>query len=118
MGLPKAIRLKHWQDFQSVYQQGKRYRGSHLILRVLQDSSLPISRFGITVSQKVSKKAVVRNRIKRQIRAIIYGLLPDIAPGWNIIVVVLPNAVVCKYEHFLRELEQLFNKAELMNHGH
>ena len=77
MGLPKAIRLKHWEDFQSVYQQGKRYRESHLMLRVLRDSSLLVSRFGIAVSQKVSKKAVVRNRIKRQIRAAIQVLLPD-----------------------------------------
>ena len=118
MGLPKAVRLKHWKDFQSVYQQGKRYRESNLMLRVLKDSNLLVSRFGIAVSQKVSKKAVVRNRIKRQIRAAIYALLPDFSPGWNVIVVVLPSAIACKYEHFLRELKQLFNKAEIMNHGH
>ena len=118
MGLPKAIRLKHWEDFQAVYQQGKRYRESHLMLRVLRDSSLSVSRFGIAVSQKISKKAVVRNRIKRRIRAAIQALLPDCCPGWNIIIVVLPSGIVCKYEHFLRELKQLFNKAEIMTHGY
>ena len=118
MGLPKAIRLKHWKDFQSVYQQGKRYRGTHLLLRVRKDETLLTSRFGIAVSQKVSKRAVVRNRIKRQIRAAILALLPEIVPGWNIVIVVLPNAVMCKYEHFLRELEQLFNQAEISNYGH
>jgi ribonuclease P protein component len=85
---------------------------------VLRDRTLPVSRFGIAVSKKVSKKAVIRNRIKRQIRAVIRTLLPIIDPDWNIIVVVLPSAVMCKYEHFLRELEQLFKEAEIIHHGH
>lgn len=118
MGLPKVIRLKHWKDFQSVYQQGRRYRGSQLILRVLKDPSLTHSRFGIAVSKKVSKTAVIRNRLKRQVRGVILSLLPHIQPGWNVVIVVLPQAVTCKYEHFLGELEQLFNQAGIINHGH
>ena len=118
MGLPKPLRLKHWQDFQATYQQGKRYRGTHLLLRVLPNPRLNQSRFGIAISQKVSKKAVVRNRIKRQLRAILLSQHPNLARGFNVIIVVLPSAVLCKYEHFLRELEQLFKQAGIMNHGH
>ena len=36
------------------------------------------ARIGITVSQKVSKRAVVRNRLKRQVRAALRGLLPQL----------------------------------------
>lgn len=118
VGLPKPLRLKHWQDFQATYQQGKRYRGTHLLLRVLREPHLAPSRFGIAVSQKVSKKAVVRNRIKRQLRAVLLCQCPHLASGFNVIIVVLPSAVLCKYEHFLRELEQLFKQAGIMNHGH
>ena len=118
MGLPKPLRLKHWQDFQATYQQGKRYRGTHLLLRVLRETPLGSSRFGIAVSQKVSKKAVVRNRIKRQLRAVLLSQRPHLASCLNVIIVVLPSAVLCKYEHFLRELEQLFKQAGIMNHGH
>lgn len=84
----------------------------------MQNKSLPRSRFGITVSQKVSKKAVARNRIKRQIRSIILSQLPSLDSGFDVIIVVLPSALVCKYEHFLRELEQLFNQAGIIRHGH
>jgi ribonuclease P protein component len=66
---------------------------------------------------KVSKKAVIRNRLKRQIRAVIRELLAEIQPGWRVIVVVRPNAVGCNYEHFLRELKQLLVKANII-HGH
>lgn len=120
MGLPQVHRLKHRQDFQAVYGKGRRYHGSHLTLISLEDSGpdkpLP-SRFGISISKKVSKKAVVRNRLKRQIRAVIRQLLPEIATGWRGIIIIRPGAIECNYEHFLRELKQLLVKANII-HGH
>lgn len=122
MGLPKANRLKHRKEFKTVYQKGLRYSGKHLILRAWQqgtatgETSLPPPQIGISISQKVSKKAVVRNRVKRQIRAIIRSLLPQLPPGWKIVVVVKPSAVGCKYEDFLRELRQLLIQSEVL-HG-
>jgi len=77
------------------------------------------TKLGISVSTKVSKRAVIRNRIKRQIRAAFRSLLPQVAPGWRIVVVVQPRAVAekCDYQQFLQELEQLLTKAEAIN-GH
>jgi ribonuclease P protein component len=123
VGLPKAHRLKHWKDFQTIYQQGTRYSSPHLILLALSESKRDNSLrsattlIGISVSQKVSKKAVVRNRIKRQIRAALRELLPELSPGWKVVVAVRPKALECKYEHFLRELKQLLVKADIIN-GH
>ncbi len=68
------------------------------------------SQFGISISRKVSKRAVVRNRIKRQIKAIIREKLPHIQPGWQIVIVVRTAAVECEFDDFLRELEYLFKK--------
>lgn len=123
MGLSKAYRLKNWRDFRAVYQQGGRYASSHLLLRVLEPAannppkpSQP-SRFGLSVSKKVSKKAVIRNQIKRQLRRVIQELLPQITNGWQIVIVARPNAIECKYEHFLRELKQLLIKARII-YGH
>ena len=123
MGLPKASRLKHHRDFRTVYERGKTYRGDHLILKVLYSSpatlGFPLSptRVGISISQKVSKKAVDRNRLKRQLRSVIRELLGNIQQGLMVIVVVRPNANECNYEHFLRELKQLLLKANIA-HGH
>ena len=122
MTLPQPNRLKLRRDFQAVYHKGIRRTGRYLILRGLprrstpQDSTPEIAtQIGISISQKVSKKAVVRNRIKRQIRAILRQLLPKIAPGWQLVVVVRPGADLCEYAHFLRELEQLLVEAEVLN---
>ena len=121
MGLPRSNRLKARRDFQAVYQYGIRRSSPHLTLRALlsakEESEKAAPRIGISISQKVSKKAAARNRIKRQIRAAIRGLLSEISPGWLMVVVVHPKAVECDYEHFLRELKELLVKAEIIN-GH
>ncbi|MEM9539492.1 MAG: ribonuclease P protein component [Cyanobacteria bacterium P01_E01_bin.42] len=140
MGLPRSNRLKHWRDFQEVYRRGRRYSGTHLTLRTLPEVPntnpeivaagaiaetekenaaglclLP-TRIGISIGKKVSKKAVIRNRIKRQIRAALRELLPQISAGWKIAIAVKSSATECEYEHFLRELEELLTRAEVL-HG-
>ncbi len=80
------------------------------------ESKLP-TRVGISISQKVSKLAVIRNRIKRQIRAALRHMLPQISPGWLLVIVVLHGAQECDYAQILRELEQLLVEAEVLN-GH
>lgn len=122
MSLPLIHRLKRRRDFQAVYQQGIRRYSRHLILRALfispncEKPSFP-TKIGISISQKVSKKAVVRNRIKRQIKGVIRELLPELTMGWYLVVVVRPEAIECNYEHFLRELKQLLTKTGII-YGH
>ena len=118
MGLPKAHRLKKRQDYRAVYEKGIRRYSPHLVLIALQIESGNFTQptmVGISISKKVSKKAVIRNRIKRQIKAVIASKLKAIAPGWKVVIVVKPKAIECKYEHFLRELEELLKKATIIN---
>jgi ribonuclease P protein component len=70
---------------------------------------------GISISQKVSKRAVVRNRIKRQIRAAWHQFLPWLSPGWDVVIVVKPTADQCNYSEILQELEKLLVEAEVLN---
>ncbi|MGF1542185.1 MAG: ribonuclease P protein component [Pleurocapsa sp.] len=126
MGLPKLHRLKKRRDFRAVYEQGIRRYSPHLILRAwlttdpkqssVTDHVNPTA-IGISVGKKVSKKAVIRNRIKRQIAGAIKELLPSITPGWQVVIIVKSEAIECKYEHFLRELNQLLTEATIIN-GH
>lgn len=75
------------------------------------------ARFGVSISKKVSKKAVVRNRIKRHLKAAFRQLLPRVTSHWLIVVVVRPSAVQCDYWQFLQELEQTLTSAEVID-GH
>jgi ribonuclease P protein component len=128
VGLPKANRLRKRQDFNQVYQKGRRCSTrcfalcalrSNLDLQCVGDTSQLSSpaRIGISVSQKVSKHAVVRNRLKRQVRAILSRWLPYISTGWDLVLVVRPPAKECDYTNFLQELEQLLVTAEVVRDG-
>jgi ribonuclease P protein component len=133
VALPASNRLKSRKDFQAVFQKGIRRHGTYLTLRALRPSTakepsldaaktslnLPPTRIGISISTKVSKRAVVRNRIKRQITTALYEWLADIAPGWQIAIVVKPTAAEdkCDRQQFLQELKQLLLQTEVLN-GH
>lgn len=129
--LPKHHRLRRSRDFSQVYRQGRKAASAHLLLRVYSltptanakslasgDPALPIGpRIGIVVSLKVHKRAVVRNRLKRRVRAALHTLLPRLRPAQWIVISLKPEAAECEYGEFLRELEQLFTKLEVF-HGH
>lgn len=139
MALPKAHRLKSRKDFQAVFREGIRRHSSHLTLRALRPSPssthcingavetsqpqqtqhLNPTQIGISISTKVSKRAVIRNRIKRRIAVAMHQLLPRISPGWRLVVVVKPITTQseCVTQQFLQELEQLLTQAEVFN-GH
>ncbi len=122
--LPKANRLKNRRHFLGVYRQGSRHETSHLTLRALGPKKSrvaaspqpnPPTQVGIVISRKVDKRAVYRNRIKRQIRAKIRQMLPQIERGWRLVITVRPGVNLCKAEEFLQELEQILTDAEVLN---
>ncbi|MDB9465408.1 ribonuclease P protein component [Dolichospermum circinale CS-1225] len=122
MALPKAYRLKSRQDFQAVFREGIRRHSSHFTLRALKpswDTAPPATKIGIAISTKVSKRAVVRNKIKRQITAALYQLLPKLVPGWRLVLIVKPITAESEPQthKFLRELEELLAQTEVLN-GH
>ncbi|MFM5892119.1 MAG: ribonuclease P protein component [Dolichospermum sp.] len=122
MALPQAYRLKSRQDFQAVFREGIRRHSSHFTLRALKpswDTAPPATKIGIAISTKVSKRAVVRNKIKRQMTAALYQLLPKLVPGWRLVLIVKPITAESERQthKFLRELEELLAQTEVLN-GH
>lgn len=54
-----------------VYQRGQMVRGELVSLRYIRNDRRPSYRAAVVVSRKVSKSAVVRNRIRRRIYEIV-----------------------------------------------
>jgi ribonuclease P protein component len=124
MSLPKPYRLRRRQDFQQVYQKGRRRTGTHLSVTVLarprslDDPAAQASTcFGISIGKKISKKAVVRNLIKRRIKGALRQLIGQILPGRMVVITCKPSIIGCDYDEILRELEKLLLILEVM-HGH
>lgn len=57
-----------------VARKGKKFDSEYFFVRCWYDDALENSKFAFAVSLKVDKKAVVRNRIKRVLKAAVYEL--------------------------------------------
>ena len=77
MVLPKGMRLKGYKCFNYIHKYSRRYKGNLMILKVVKanqnilkgeiksSNSYSSCRCAISISNKVSKRAVVRNRLRR-----------------------------------------------------
>lgn len=78
--LPKKFRLTQKVDFQKVLREGKAIHGKYFIFLVLKSSGQE-KKLGFIVSNKVSKSAVERNKIRRAGRKAAYTLLSSLPDG-------------------------------------
>ena len=77
-------------------------------------NNLDYSRFGIIVSLKVSKKAVIRNKIKRRIRAILKENLFNIVQGYDFMILTKSGIEGLDYSQIKNKLLKLFQKQNLI----
>ena len=85
--LPRKYKLKKDNDFKKVFNQGKHYQKDFIKIKFLKNG-LEINRFGLIVGLKISKKAVQRNKIKRQLEEIIQLELEQMKKGFDVIILV------------------------------
>lgn len=86
---------------------------SYFTLRIGKNT-LPVSRFGFIVSKRVAKQAVVRNRIKRMVRADIEALLPRFASGYDLLFSLTSATIAENAATIQAELETILNAQHLL----
>jgi ribonuclease P protein component len=81
-------RFHGYGSLKTVYRRGQTVRDSLVNLKFARrDPSKPY-RVAVVVSRKVSKSAVVRNRIRRRIYEAVRQSSADIAPGTDLVFTV------------------------------
>ena len=111
--LVQKNRLRKKKDIDMVFKQGDGFKQGFLRIKI-RKNNLDTSRFVFVISKKFSKKAVIRNKIRRRLSEIIKAKLLEIKKGIDVIIVVMPGA-----ENDFQKLEQiidkLFKKAKIIN---
>lgn len=87
--------------------------GKFLGIKV-RENELPHSRFGIVIGLKVSKKANIRNRLRRQIREIVRKHLPKIKKGFDVMILGKKTALELDFDSLEKEILSLFKKIQFM----
>lgn len=88
--LRKENRIRLKKEFDQVFKRGLSFYNKNLGVKVLK-TELKVSRLGIIISNKVSKRAVERNRIKRIIRDFFKKEIEDLKIGKDVVIIVFPN---------------------------
>ena len=99
MALPKAMRLKGHRTFDYIHKNSVKYYGKLMTFKIARSNpkilishkntySLDNFKIAITISKKVSKKAVVRNKIRRILHADLLKIFSQVnnhKPYWLLV---------------------------------
>jgi len=104
-------RLRKKQEFEEVYKKGKSFSFENITLRFVKNK-LECSRIGFVVSGKFSKKAVERNKIKRQLRAILRKNIQLLDSGLDIVIIPKKGKPI-SYFLLQENVEKALQKAKI-----
>ncbi len=105
--MQKERRIRRRKDFAAAYREGRVYGNQLLVLRVVPHDG-DVARFGFVTGKAVGG-SVVRNRVKRQLRAIAESL--DAMPGLDFVVGARRTASDASYQALYKALAALMQRA-------
>ncbi len=127
MVLPKSMRLKGHRCFDYLYKKGLRYHAASILLRVVKSQpSLQKYHFSksqekafkcaVAISSKVSKKAVIRNQIRRKLHIHLTKRLSKTQynMGYWALFSLKPQSATLNPSQVLKECDQLLIQAGLL----
>lgn len=119
---PRRAVLRASAQFQAVFRDGRRLNGANFRLHVLTVAAdappldvrrATAARLGVTVSKRVDKRAVGRNRIRRQVRECFRSLRAGL-PAGDYVVLALAAAARSDNASLRDELLSLFERARTL----
>jgi len=109
-------------SIQRLYKTGKMVRSASLCLRYTDNPRRNQYRLAVVVSRKVSKSAVVRNRIRRRLYENVRILSNSLSEPYDLLLVVYDDSIKSKPPDELQhDIVKLLKKAKLTtsaNLGH
>lgn len=109
---PKINRIKKKKDFETIFKKSKSFKNNLFIFKIMENN-LGINRFGFVVSQKVSKKATVRNKVRRRLTETVKAEAKNIKNGIDLVLIALPGI---EKKEFLEIKESVKNALKCLSH--
>ena len=102
--MKKKYIVKENRDFEDIIRNGKCIKGKNFIVH-FKKNDLKYDRFGISVSKKIGN-AVIRNKFKRKIRAIIDNNKKDYNNPKDYIIILRGSATERSFQELDNELSK------------
>ena len=110
--LAAANRLRKPKDINLVYRRGIYGGVGDLSVKVTPNKQIE-SRLVVVVGKKISKRAVVRNLIRRRIIGAVREIWATLPPGYDIVVSVHVDLSDRPFAELRRSLEESLRRAKL-----
>jgi ribonuclease P protein component len=109
--LKKPMRLSSKYEFNKTRRFGKVFNGNHSRMYIYKPENYNgPSKVGFVVSNKLSKSAVRRNRIRRIFREAVRSNYDKIKPGYWIVIYPKFNSINNKYEEINTDIVEILQK--------
>jgi ribonuclease P protein component len=112
--LPKKYRLSK-KNFEIAFKKRGSFKKRDFLKVKVNDNNLPLSRFGFSCGLKISKKATIRNKLKRQLSDIIRNNLQNIKNGYDVIIIPKANILDQSYKEIQQDLLALLKEHRLIS---
>ena len=111
--LPKLNRIRKKKDFEIIFKNSKSFRNNLFIFKIMKNN-LGLNRFGFVVSKKVTKKAVIRNKVRRRLSEIIKNKMGNIKTGTDLVIIALPGIEKKEFSEIKEAINNALIKTELI----
>ncbi|HUC20207.1 MAG TPA: ribonuclease P protein component [Candidatus Polarisedimenticolaceae bacterium] len=111
--LASPNRLKQPRAIARVFKRGRQGTSGPIGVKAALNGTAT-SRAVVVVSKKVSKRAVVRNRIRRRIIAMIGERWATVAPGYDIVVTVHSNIAETPASELIKHLDMAIQRTKMI----
>jgi ribonuclease P protein component len=112
--LAKQYRLSGKNNFDKVLKEGRFVQSDAFGLAYLKREDEEVSRFGFIVSTKVSKTAILRNRVKRALSEAARFINTKIEKGYNIVFLAKGKSTKVPTDQLMREVGAVLERAGLV----
>ncbi|MBO0980300.1 ribonuclease P protein component [Microbacterium sp. SD291] len=94
--LARPFRLTRGSDYRLVVRRGSRCGGARVVTSMLSTGESRAARFGFIISKQVGT-AVVRNTVRRRLKAVCAEALARVPEGTDVVIRALPASATASY---------------------
>ncbi len=110
--IAKSRRIRLTRDFERVFAVRQSVHAAFFRIKIAPNK-LGYTRCAVVVSAKVSKRAVVRNRVRRRAWSVIAQYIDTLPKGLDIVFMATPDAARADFEAIKKELKLNLSKRVL-----
>jgi len=108
-------RLRKTQEFQEIIKKRRKIFNNQLIIFYSEKKDKENCRFGISIPKKIVKKAVHRNKYKRQIKSVLISIIKEKnkplrrISNWDFVLVIKESFIKESFQKNKEDLKKLLN---------